>query len=33
MDWTKTIQFGDRKLLTPVIPIPGSVLCPVKAYN
>ena len=33
MDRTKTIQFADRKLLTPLIPINGSVLCPVKAYN
>ena len=32
MDWTKTIQFGERQLLTPLIPIEGSILCPVKAY-
>ena len=25
MDWTKTIQFGERQLLTPLIPIEGSI--------
>lgn len=31
--WTKTIQSGERKLLIPVCNIPGSVLCPVKAFK
>ena len=31
--WSKTIQFGERKLVVPLIPIPGSVLCPVMAYR
>lgn len=30
--WTKTIQFGERVLRIPLVTIPGSVLCPVKAY-
>ena len=30
--WTKTIQFGQRNLQIPLIPIPGSCLCPVAAY-
>ena len=29
---TKTIQFGERKLRIPLIRIPGSPLCPVRAY-
>ena len=33
MNWSKTIQFGERKLLTPLLPIPGSILCPVSAYR
>ena len=33
MLWTKTIQFGERKLLTPLIPINGSILCPILAYK
>ena len=33
MNWSKTIQYGERLLQTPLIPIPGSVLCPVSAYN
>lgn len=33
MNWSKTIQFGERILQTPLIPIPGSILCPVSAYN
>ena len=32
MNWSKTIQFGERVLQTPLIQIPGSVLCPVTAY-
>ena len=31
--WSKTIQFGERQLVVPLIPIPGSVLCPVMAYR
>ena len=30
---TKTIQFGERKLRIPLIRIPGSPLCPVRAYR
>ena len=30
---TKTIQFGERKLHIPLLRIPGSPLCPVKAYR
>ena len=30
--WSKTIQFGDRILVTPLIKIPDSPLCPVTAY-
>ena len=33
MRWSKTIQFGDRILRTPLVAIPGSKLCPVKAYR
>lgn len=33
MKWSKTIQFGERKLRIPICSIPGSVLCPVKAYK
>ena len=33
MKWSKTIQFGERVLETPLIAIPGSVLCPVSAYK
>ena len=32
MRWSKTIQFGERVLKTPLIAIPGSILCPVAAY-
>ncbi len=32
LHWTKTIQFGQKKLVIPVVHIPGSVLCPVRAY-
>ena len=31
--WSKTIQFGERVLETPLVKIPGSVLCPVSAYH
>ena len=31
--WTKTIQYGQRKLQVPMVAIPGSVLCPVQAYT
>ena len=30
--WSKTIQFGERLLIIPIVAIPGSSLCPVKAY-
>ena len=33
MNWSKTIQFGERVLQTPLIRIPGSVLCPVTAMS
>ena len=33
MNWTKTIQFGERILQTPLVKIPGSILCPISAYN
>ena len=33
MNWSKTIQFGERVLQTPLIPSFGSNLCPVSAYN
>ena len=33
MGWSKTIQFGERVLQTPVVEVPGSVLCPVTAYK
>ena len=31
-NWSKTIQFRERRLSIPVVSIPGSVLCPVRAY-
>ncbi len=31
-DWTKTIQFGQRCLIIPVVSNPKSVLCPTQAY-
>ena len=31
--YSKTIQFGERILQTPLIKIPGSILCPVAAYK
>ena len=33
MHWSKTIQFGERILQTPLIKIPDSILCPISAYN
>ena len=33
MRWSKTIQFGERILETPLIAIPGSVLCSISAYK
>jgi hypothetical protein len=32
MLWSKTIQFGDRKLEIPLVKIPNSPLCPYQAY-
>ena len=31
--WSKTNQFGARVLQVPVLSIPGSTLCPLKAYK
>ena len=31
--WSKTIQFGQRRLVILVVRIPGSLLCPVRAYR
>ena len=31
--WSKTNQFGSRLLKVPLVTIPGSALCPVKAYK
>jgi hypothetical protein len=31
--WSKTIQFGELNLVVPLISIPDSPLCPVKAYH
>jgi hypothetical protein len=33
LSWSKTIQFGERNLVVPLINIPDSPLCPVKAYQ
>jgi hypothetical protein len=33
LNWTKTIQVGERMLQTPLLGLPGSCLCPVSAYN
>jgi hypothetical protein len=30
--WSKAIQFGERELAIPLLPIPDSPLCPVQAY-
>ena len=32
-DWSKTIQFGERSLISPLIQIKDNQLCPVKAYR
>ena len=32
-NWSKTIQFGERKLVVPLIPFPGSPICPVSLFN
>ena len=31
--WTKTIQFGQHCLQLPLLPIPGSPFCPIRAYR
>lgn len=31
--WSKTNQFGNRLVKIPLTAIPGSILCPVKAYR
>ena len=33
MNWSKTIQFGERKLVSPLIKIEESILCPYRAYK
>ena len=33
MNWTKAIQLGERILQTPLVKSPGSILCPISAYN
>jgi len=33
MNWSKTIQFGERKLWTPLLNLGDSILCPVKAFK
>jgi hypothetical protein len=33
MNWSKTIQFGERLLQTPLLRLKGSHLCPVTAYD
>lgn len=33
MNWSKVIQYGERKLVTPLLRLPGSRLCPVSAYE
>ena len=30
--WSKTIQFGERELIIPLVSIPDSPLCPVRAF-
>lgn len=32
-NWTKTIQCRERRLVIPMVPIPGSPLCPVSAFH
>ena len=31
--WTKTIQFGNRTLIIPLLAMPSSNFCPVRAYH
>ena len=33
ISWSKTVQFGEQNLVVPLISIPDSLLCPVKAYH
>ncbi len=33
LKWSKTLQFGGRRHTVPLLAIPGSELCPVKAYQ
>ena len=33
LNWTKTIQTGERILQIPLVPIKDSILCPVKAFK
>lgn len=33
LNWSKTIQFGERILEVPLLKLPGSPLCPVNAYS
>ena len=33
LNWSKTVQFAQRKVCIPVSAIPGSTLCPVQAYR
>ncbi len=33
LKWSKTLQFGSRRHTVPLLAIPGSQLCPVKAYQ
>ena len=32
IQWSKTIQFGERTLVIPLVFIPDSPLCPVQPY-
>lgn len=32
INWSKTIQFGERTVVIPLVSIPNSILCPVEAY-
>jgi hypothetical protein len=33
LQWSKTIQFGERTLVIPLVSIPDSPLCPVQGYS
>ena len=33
LKWSKTLQFGERKHVVPLVSIPGSELCPVSAFK